>query len=208
MILEYGTPAAQNILIQPVGEHDLPGLEEEAKGISEKTDIPFKLIAVKVDLWNRDLSPWSAPPVFGQEPFGSGAPATLERILSLCSNSEKTYFLGGYSLAGLFSLWAAYQTNVFSGVASASGSLWFPGFEEYMASHTVKCKTVYLSLGSTEEKTKNPVMASVGERTRRACALLKAQNVCCSLEWNPGNHFKDPAQRTAKAFACALNNTR
>lgn len=44
-------------------------------------------------------------------------------------------------------------------------------------------------------------MAAVGDKTREAFALLKAQGVNCVLEWNEGNHFKDTELRTAKAFA-------
>lgn len=116
------------------------------------------------------------------------------------------YYLGGYSLAGLFALWAAYQTDVFKGVVAASPSVWFPGFAEYMKKNEIKTNTVYLSLGNREEKTRNPIMANVGDRIREAYVLLKERGVNCILEWNEGNHFKDADIRTARAFAWALNN--
>ncbi len=206
MIREYGTAAARHILIQPVDVHDLAGMENETAAIQSLTEVPFRLIAISVERWNRDLSPWSAPPVFGREPFGNGAPSLLENILNLCADPEKIYFLGGYSLAGLFALWAAYRTDVFAGVASASGSLWFPVFDAYMAEQKIQTGSVYLSLGDREEKVKNPVMASVGDRTRQAYALLQSRGINCTLEWNPGNHFQEPDLRTAKAFAWLLNH--
>ena len=89
-------------------------------------------------------------------------------------------------------------------MAAASPSVWFPGFEEYMKASQIKCPKVYLSLGDKEERTRNPVMSSVGSRIRSAEQLLKSQNVCCTLEWNPGNHFRDSDLRTAKAFAWLL----
>ena len=205
MIREYGTASARHVLIQPVDNHDPAGMENETAAIKNMTDVPFRLIAVGVE-WNRDLSPWSAPSVFGNEPFGDGAPYLLENILNLCADTEKTYYLGGYSLAGLFALWAAYRTGIFSGVASVSGSLWFPGFDAYMAEREIQTGSVYLSLGDREEKAKNPVMASVGERTRQAYALLRERGIHCTLERNPGNHFKEPDLRTAKAFAWLLNH--
>ena len=207
MIQEYGTAAARHILLQPVDEHDLAGIQNEIAAIRALTDVPFRLIAVSVERWNHDLSPWSAPPVFGREPFGDGAPSLLKNILNLCADPEKTYFLGGYSLAGLFSLWAAYRTDVFAGVASASGSLWFPGFDAFMAEREIQTGSVYLSLGDREEKVKNPVMASVGGRTRQAYALLRDRGINCTLEWNSGNHFAQPDIRTAKAFAWLLNHS-
>ena len=65
-------------------------------------------------------------------------------------------------------------------------------------------EAVYLSIGDREEKTRNPVMATVGDRIREAHALLKAQGIHTALEWNPGNHFKDADIRTAKAFAWVM----
>ena len=73
-----------------------------------------------------------------------------------------------------------------------------------MRERKIKSGTVYLSLGDKEEKTRNPVMATVGVRIRGAEILLKEQGINCVLEWNPGNHFKDTDQRTAKAFAWVM----
>ena len=160
----------------------------------------FFLIALKVDEWNKDLSPWKAPAVFGNESFGGKAAAALDEVLKLTGDPSKTYYIGGYSLAGLFAIWAAYQTDVFKGVAAASPSVWFPGFSDYMAERKICANSVYLSLGDREEKTRNPVMATVGDNIRKAHELLKAQGVNTVLEWNPGNHFKDPDIRMAKGF--------
>ena len=101
---KYGNPEAPIVLIQPVGDHDLPEIEGEVAQIRKLTALDFQMIAVKVDDWNLDLSPWKAPAVFGNEDFGEGAASLLEEILRLCSDESKTYYLGGYSLAGLFSV--------------------------------------------------------------------------------------------------------
>ena len=60
-----GNEFAPNVLIQPVDSHDLEGIENEVRTIRELTEADFQLIAVKVESWNRDLSPWKAPAVFG-----------------------------------------------------------------------------------------------------------------------------------------------
>lgn len=203
--MSYGNPSASIVLIQMVDDHDLGGIESEGAEIKKLTDTDFHLIAVRVQNWNRDLSPWPAPAVFGKESFGNGAAATLDEVLKICTDQEKTYFIGGYSLAGLFALWAAYQTDVFKGVAAASPSMWFPGFADYMRENTIHAKSVYLSLGDKEEKTRNPVMATVGDRIREAYGLLREHGINVSLEWNQGNHFKDADIRTAKAFAWVIN---
>ena len=202
----FGTESAPNVLIQPVDSHDLEGIENEVKTIRELTDADFRMIAVRVPDWNRNLSPWTAPAVFGKEGFGDGAADFLAGILPLCPEGKACY-IGGYSLAGLFALWAAYRTDRFTGVAAASPSVWFPGFTEYMQANRIQSKAVYLSLGDREEKAKNPVMAAVGNRIREAEGILKAQGIPCTLEWNPGNHFRDADIRTAKAFAWLLNRT-
>lgn len=205
-IYEYGNPEAEIVLIQPVDEQDLAVIENEVQEIRRLSKTDFHLIAIKIDNWNHQLSPWTAPAVFGKENFGDGAKDTLEEILSLCNDKHNTYIIGGYSLAGLFSLWTAYQTDMFNAIAAVSPSIWFPGFADYMKEHEMMADKIYFSLGDKEEKARNPIMASVGNRIREAHKLLKHNGINTVLEWNQGNHFRDSDIRTAKAFAWALNS--
>lgn len=201
---KYGNSQARTILIQPVGNHDLPLLEDEVKEIQKLTGMDVQLLAVKVDNWNHDLSPWTAPAVFGNEDFGNGAAETLSEILKLSADTNKRYYIGGYSMAGLFSLWAVCQTDRFAGAAAASPSVWFPGFLEYMKKQKIQSKCVYLSLGDKEEMTRNPVIAQVGSCIRVEYEWLKEKGINCTLEWMKGGHFKEPGTRTARAFAWVL----
>ena len=203
-LIEYGKSDAPVVLVQPVSEHGIALLDNEVSLIRENTSDEFLLAAFKVYDWNRDLSPWKAPAVFGNDDFGDGATATLNEILKYCEDNSRTYYIGGYSLAGLFALWAAYQTDRFTGVAAASPSMWFPGFIDHMRSRELQSRLVYLSLGDKESKTRNPVMATVGERIQTACEIVKRQGADCVLQWNEGNHFKDPEIRTARAFSWVL----
>lgn len=203
----YGNPESSNILIQMVDDHDLAVIHNEVKTIKEAID-DFYLIAIKVRDWNADLSPWKAPAVFGNESFGDSAGETLKEVLKLCQDRSKVYYIGGYSLAGLFALWASCQTDRFAGVAAASPSIWFPGFVEYMKENRPRCSTVYLSLGDKEEKVRNPVLSGVGDCIRETYTLLKEQGVNCTLEWNKGNHFREPDMRTAKAFMWVLGKRK
>ena len=123
------------------------------------------------------------------------------------SCSTKRMFIGGYSLAGLFALWAGTRTNRFDGIAAASPSVWFPDFIRYLENNEIQADKVYLSLGDREERTKNPVMSRVGDAIRTIHALLAGSGKDCTLEWNKGNHFKEPDLRTAKGFACLINGT-
>ena len=201
---EFGDPTADTVLIQPVDDHDLMGIENEFGTIAENVNAPIRLVAVPVNDWNTDLSPWEAPAVFGKEGFGGKAPETLDRILELCNDNGKTYYIGGYSLAGLFAVWAATKTDRFKGVAAASPSVWFPGFSDYLKVNNIQTEAVYLSLGDKEEKARNPVMATVGDRIREIYGFFTGTGLICTLEWNEGNHFKDPDIRTARAFSWVL----
>ena len=205
---EYGNAEAQTVLIQPVDDHDMARLEAEVGEIRKLAGMEFRLLAVKVEDWNFDLSPWQAPAVFGNDDFGDGAKETLTKILEHCQDKNCSYIIGGYSLAALFSLWSAYQTDLFCGVAAASPSMWFPGFVDYMKGHTPKCNHVYLSLGDKEEKTRNPVMARVSDCIRNGFEHLAGTDVNCVLEWNKGNHFKEPEIRTAKAFGWVIQSLK
>ena len=79
-VLEYGSPAADLVLLQPVDDHDLEGMDHEIEAIRSQLHKDFRLLAFKVEDWNRDLSPWEAPAVFGAEAFGDGAQETLDEI--------------------------------------------------------------------------------------------------------------------------------
>ena len=202
--LDFGNIYSKYVLVQPVDEYEFSTIESEVRLIKELSGKDFMLKAFPVNDWNNDLSPWNAPPVFGKNGFGDGAAKTLDQILQHCGDRSKTYFIGGYSLAGLFSLWAAFQTDLFEGVAAASPSVWFPGFSDFVKANNISCGSVYLSLGDREEQTRNPVMATVGDRIRDIHETIFERGVECVLEMNEGNHFKDADLRTAKAFSWLL----
>ena len=205
LIRKKGSPAF--LIVQCISEMDEPGelpMEED-----------YLLASLKITDWNNQLSPWDAPAVFGKEDFGHDAAATLESIEKELLpylidhyqlDPQIPVILGGYSLAGLFSLWSAYQSDVFSGIAAASPSVWFPDWICYAESHEIKSECVYLSLGDKEEKTKNRTMATVGKCIRRQHELL--QPIHCILEWNEGNHFQDPQGRLNKGISWCIRNLK
>lgn len=201
-------------LIQPIDARDADALREEYDLICRMTDCAaFSLLGVEVDDWNRDLSPWPAPSPFHGSRFDGEAAHTLDYIRRECSDGGACV-IGGYSLSGLFALWACCVCDGFRGCAAASPSVWYPGWIDFAKKHPVSADCVYLSLGDREEKTRNRSMASVGDCVREMDALLDARpSIAHTLEWNPGNHFNDPALRTAKAFAWCVhhllsNNTK
>lgn len=129
------------------------------------------LVNIGVDLWEENFSPWCAPRVFAKGPnFGDGAQKTLDILINHVipwAESELTdpptyRVLVGYSLAGLFSLWAGVSQQVarvcqpddalsqpgpssqpgaphvdasvatFQRIGAVSGSFWFPGLLDYV----------------------------------------------------------------------------
>ena len=198
------------MLIQPIDEHDLEVLDQEVEAIKELSDKSFSLVAFMIKDWNQELTPWGAPPVFGKTPFGDGAEKTLNfitsQLLPEVRYNNAHIILGGYSLAGLFALWAGYQTEKFEGIAAASPSVWYPQWIDFASENKPLAKSVYLSLGDKEEKAKNPIMAQVGNAIRKQHELLTGQEINTLLEWNAGNHFVDSDKRMAKGFAWAIKS--
>ena len=72
-IFEYGNKQSDFVLIQPVGDHDAGFTEKVVAEIKRISGKDFMMAAFKVNDWNKELSPWEAPPVFGNEGFGAGA---------------------------------------------------------------------------------------------------------------------------------------
>ncbi|MDY3707381.1 MAG: alpha/beta hydrolase-fold protein [Treponema berlinense] len=185
-------------------------LFDEVKAL---TNNDFSLAVFDVTDWNAQFSPWTAPAVFGKDSFSGKGNDTLrfledEFLPEIKSKFPKSeVFLTGYSLAGLFSLWALYETDKFNGAVCCSSSLWFDKWDEYASLHRIKSpSTIYMSLGDREEKTKNKVMSKVGDRTRRQAEILKEDPNVEKLyfEWNEGGHFVEPLKRVAKGITRIL----
>lgn len=177
---------------------------------------PFTLVAISNLDWNHDMTPWNSPPAFKNgEPCTGGAddylrilteeivPAVEKKILA----APRWRGIAGYSLAGLFALYAMYQTDMFSRVGSMSGSLWFPGMKEYIVTHKPKRRPdcLYLSLGNKESKTRNPILKTVQQNTEEIAAFYKAGGIETAFQLNEGNHFDHAAERTAKGICWLLN---
>ena len=90
---EYGNSNAVITLVQPVDDHDISGIDAEVAEIQRLSGKEFRLLAIKVDSWNHDLSPWPSPAVFGKDDFGDGAGELLTAILKLCQDKSKIYYI-------------------------------------------------------------------------------------------------------------------
>ena len=201
--------------------HDGAELAEHIAGImaDKLGDKPWMLVAYEMKNWNQSYSPWALPSVMGKDEFTGGAKETLAWLTDIgIPGVEKNMryrvssrMLGGYSLSGLFCLFAFYESRMFDGVASCSGSLWYPGWKEYSEGQSApKGSCVYLSLGRKEEKTRNRKMAIVGDMTRWQYEQVQRDlNVRASkLIWHNGGHFADIDQRIAQGFIWLIEHER
>lgn len=178
--------------------------------VQQLQDCNALLVVCRVDNWNHSMTPWPAPPAFGREGFTGGAGETLQELETqviprvTAEFGQRQRFLCGYSLGGLFALWALCESDSFSGAASCSGSLWYPGWLDYFRGKTISREMrVYLSLGTHEERTHNPVLSAVGPATRQTLELLQ-QSAEAVLHWNPGGHFREPEARMTRGIRWLL----
>ena len=194
------------------------------------------LVNVGVDLWEENFSPWYAPRVFAKGPnFGDGAQKTLDTLInqiipwaeSELTESPAYRVLVGYSLAGLFSLWAgvtqagvspqvargcqpgaphvdAVPTPTFQRIGAVSGSFWFPGLLDYvdqqLSGGAVGLTHAYLSLGDREARTPNPQIMHVRENAELLANRLESAGITSTFELNRGNHFQNVEGRMQKAL--------
>ncbi len=178
----------------------------------------FNLVTISGLQWNQELSPWPVETVVSRDDrFTGGAPQFLPmlcgdivpQVEQLLDGTPKWRCLAGYSLAGLFAVWTAFHSNLFTRILSASGSMWYPGWLEYASEHETAAplQGVYLSVGDKESTSRNAVLQTVGERTQQLASLLAERGVATTFELNPGNHFKNPPLRVVKGIKWLLENS-
>ena len=175
----------------------------------------FTLVAASGLNWDHDMAPWDIPPISEDDtPCTGGADAYLKLLTNEIMPKAEEHIKGnipwrgitGYSLAGLFAIYSMYKTDVFSRAASMSGSLWFPGFKEYVFSHEMQQKPeyVYFSLGDRECRTGNPFLKVVQEHTEKIEGFYKDKGIHTTFKLNAGGHYKNGAGRTAAGIAWLL----
>lgn len=203
------------ILVQPSARHENATLEAEARQIAGLTPVPFVLATIELEDWMVDLMPWPDGNVSRDPEAGKHGQETLGYVLTALVPELQQRFggplpmiLGGYSLGGLFAIWASMQTDSFKAIAAASPSVWIHGWMPFAGKQVPMADYVYLSLGDQEEHVKNQAIARVGDNLRTQYELLQEQlgPDHCSLVWETGGHFADNEGRLARAFARCLEH--
>ncbi|WP_448974838.1 alpha/beta hydrolase [Oribacterium sp.] len=187
--------------------------EEEAvvKLLKGKEYFSFPLLCINNLEWQKDMCPWDSPALINTEKdFIGGADEYLSllekeiipKAVEILGEEPSYYALAGYSLAGLFALYAGYRSSLFSRIASVSGSLWYPDFVSFAKEKKMlsKVERLYLSLGTEEAKTKHAVLSTIERKTRELVEHYQSSGYCVNFEQNPGNHFCEVEQRIEKAI--------
>jgi predicted alpha/beta superfamily hydrolase len=209
----FGSDRPGCILIQPSARHENATLDTEAQKIAQLSQVPFVLATIELDDWMLDLMPWPDGNISREPEAGRHGQDTLQYVLlSLIPELRHRFgplpiIFGGYSLGGLFALWASAQTDSFKAVAAASPSVWIKDWIPFARKHAPMADAVYLSLGDQEEHVKNQAIARVGDNLRMQYTLLQEQlgPAHCTLVWEQGGHFNDNEGRLARAFAWCMN---
>lgn len=175
---------------------------------------PFHLVSITKLRWDEELSPWAHEPVVSKNDRFTGEANQYVRCLTekiipyIEGIIKKPSFriIAGYSMGGLFALYAPYVTEVFSRAVSASGSVWYPGFVSYVKEHDFlhKPDAIYLSLGDLESHTKNRFLSQTEQCMKDLYSIYQSKAIDSIFELNPGNHYKDAPYRLAKGITWVL----
>ena len=179
----------------------------------------YILVSISNLDWNNEMTPWYSKKInkYGEDFLGKAdeyIKIMLNEIIPKVKNyiekdlklKIKYYIISGYSLAGLFAIYSSYKTNIFSKIVSASGSLWFPKFVDFVKENKISSNVekIYFSLGNKESKVKNQILASVEKNTKEIEEIYKNQGIKTIYVENEGNHFKDAPLRLAKGIKWIL----
>lgn len=195
-----------------ISGHDPESTERIYRSALALSGRSFALCDIRVADWDKYLTPWAADCRMKGRSFSGCGREILTDITDMiipavrnrtCGDGGEIY-IAGYSLAGLFSLWAAYESGEFDGAACCSGSVWYPGWMDYAETRRLSRKSrIYLSLGNKEEMARHPLMKTVGDNMRRMYDLLSADENSADVQlvWHEGGHFTDVDNRIAEGLS-------
>lgn len=178
----------------------------------------FQLLSVSQLAWDEDLSPWPEPPtVSDSDHFTGGAKAYCDWLHAEVLPYARKQMgrisytaIAGYSMGGLFAVYAPYVSDDYERSICVSGSLWYPGFLEY-AMTTPFCRkpeAVYFSIGNQESRTKHPALSTTQPNMEKLSQYYSTLGIDTTFELNPGNHYQDAAARIAKGLIWTLRQQK
>ena len=169
------------------------------------------IVTVPVRNWNDSLTPWPAPGLYRGEPdFGGLAALTLEELVNEAIPAiEQTEGLApakralcGYSLGGLFALYALTHSDAFSACACLSGSVWYQNWVAHLRSLEFDGtgRFAFLSIGSKEKHAAPKILHRVQDNMQECADILRERGCETEFVVGPGNHMSFVPERFEKGL--------
>ncbi len=190
--------------------------DEQASDLFSLLQERFTIVLIQGNDWENDFTPYPHPKVFhGGHDFGGKADVYLtDLVQNIVPKAEQKLgftpnirILAGYSLAGLFALYAGMKRSLFNAICCCSGSLWYPDFLSRLSLLTPPktLKQAYFSIGERESKNHNPYLSQAETCMIQARDYLASQGVKTIFQRESGGHFEPSAPRLARGLAWILS---
>ncbi|WP_417229292.1 alpha/beta hydrolase [Thermophilibacter sp.] len=158
-----------------------------------------RVVSVPVADWGDALTPWPAPALRpGEKDFGGRADETLASLAAALDQTPGPLAVGGYSLGGLFALYAFVREPRLAACACLSGSVWYEGWVDWLRANAPDCsgRYAYFSVGKKEKRAGLPFRHV--EEDLAACAeILRAHGCRVDVALGPGSHMQHVIERLA-----------
>lgn len=164
------------------------------------------VVSIPVDQWGDALTPWPAKAIYRGEPdYGGEAAQTLSALLdevipaleAAHGLSPSAHAICGYSLGGLFALYALTHSDAFAACACLSGSVWYEGWVEHVRAlpPNLAGRFAYLSLGTKERRAARPILKTVQDCMEACTQILQEHGCQVEYRTGPGNHLQHIPER-------------
>lgn len=177
-------------------EHPLPVAAAAAGLAADVTCVP-------VPKWEDALTPWPAPALRpGEKDFGGRAEVTLAALSREVSAADGPCAICGYSLGGLFALYAFVREPRLAACACLSGSVWYEGWVDWLRANAPDCagRHAFFSVGRKERRAGLPFRHVEGDLA--ACADILREHGCgVDVSLGPGGHMQHVEERLAAGLA-------
>ena len=164
------------------------------------------VVTMPIRDWGDSLTPWPAAGLYRGEPdFGGRAPETLAELCDLAIPEIErreglrptSRAICGYSLAGLFALFALIHGDMFSACACLSGSVWYEGWVDRLRTSETDLagRFAYLSVGTKEKRAARPILQAVQDNMEDCARILEAHGCTVRYQTGPGGHLQFVSER-------------
>ncbi|MDO4796485.1 MAG: alpha/beta hydrolase-fold protein [Coriobacteriales bacterium] len=170
------------------------------------------IASVPVRDWANALTPWPAAGLYREDPaFGGQADATLDELLTQAIPAIEAAHglvpaaraICGYSLGGLFALYALTHADAFVACACVSGSVWYEGWVEHLSQLPLDLsgRYAFLSLGTKERRAARPLLKTVQVRMETCTDVLRERGCTVDYRTSPGSHLQHVDERLDAGLA-------